>query len=86
MRRSDGLLVDRLSLIASGRAARPVSYTVRQREGSRYPMHGSSNGVESMILATPEGGLVRYRGIRPLGCVFFHMIRLPGRILPTGDR
>lgn len=49
-------------------------------------MQGSSNGVESLSLATPEGGLVRYRGTRPLGCLFSLMIRLPGRILPTQDR
>lgn len=49
-------------------------------------MQGSSNGVESLSLATPEGGLVRYRGTRPLGYLFSLMIRLPGRILPTEDR
>lgn len=70
----------------SGRAARPRLLYRSPAEGSRYPVHAPSEGVESLSLATPEGGLARYRGARPLGCMFCHMIRLPGRILPTGDR
>lgn len=87
MRRSDGLLVDSLPLMLVVAQPGAVSYSYRPRlEDSRHPMHASSNGVESLSLATPEGGLVRYRGTRPLGCMFCHMIRLPGRILPTEHR
>lgn len=68
----------------SGRAARPRLLYRSPAEGSRYPVHALSEDVESLSLATPEGGLVRYRGSRPLGCMFCHMIRLPGRIPPLG--
>lgn len=60
----------------------PVSYSARRREAPGIRMQGSSNGVESWCLATPEGGLVRYRGTS----LFFLMIRLPGQIPPTEDR